>query len=210
MTYHNSDLLQDVHNYGASLSSREIFLHNFCGTEEVNPGVEYRMANTFIKNITMLSKKSNDDITIHMHSIGGEWSDGMAIFDAINICKSKVSIIVYGQAESMSSIILQAAHERIMTANSYFMLHYGSTSNSGEYSNVHNWMKFEENICEKMFDIYAGRCYRSSFFKEKYGGKKESINKVKSWLKRKLKDGDWYMDAENSVYFGFADRIISR
>ena len=42
----------------------------------------------------------------------------MAIFDAIKICRSHVTILVYGQAESMSSIILQAADKRIMMPNS--------------------------------------------------------------------------------------------
>jgi ATP-dependent protease ClpP protease subunit len=208
MSYNNPDILQDIHNYGTSLTSREIFLHNFYGSEESNPGVEYRMANTFLKNITILNNKSNENITIHMHSIGGEWSDGMVIFDSITMSKAKISIIVYGQAESMSSIILQAADERIMTTNSYFMPHYGSTSISGEYHNVHNWIKFEEHICNTMFDIYSKRCYKGHYFKEKYGGKKDSIPKVKSWLKRKLKDGDWYMNAEDCVYYGFADRLI--
>lgn len=208
MSYHNSDILQDIHNYGSCLSSREIFLHNSYSTDEANPGVEYRMASTFIKNITTLNKKSSDDITIHMHSIGGEWSDGMAIFDAIRMSKSKVSIIVYGQAESMSGIILQAADERVMTEHSYFMPHYGSSSVSGEYQNVHNWIKFEKHISNIMFNIYASRSYRGQFFKEKYGGKKESIPKVETWLKRKLKDGDWYMNARDCVYYGFADRII--
>lgn len=70
MSYNNPDILQDIHNYGTSLTSREIFLHNFYGSEESNPGVEYRMANTFLKNITVLNNKSSDNITIHMHSIG--------------------------------------------------------------------------------------------------------------------------------------------
>jgi ATP-dependent protease ClpP protease subunit len=208
MNYNNSDILQDIHNYGISFSSREIFLHNFYGSEESNPGVEYRMANTFIKNITTLNRKSSDDILVHMHSIGGEWSDGIAIFDAISMSKSKVSIIVYGQAESMSGVILQSADQRIMTKNSYFMLHYGSSGIGGEYNNVHNWMKFEEQICNTMFDIYSKRCYKGIFFKEKYGGRKESIPKVKNWLKRKLKDGDWYMSSEDCIYYGFADSII--
>ncbi len=48
-----------------------------------------------------------------MHSVGGSWNDGMAIFDAIQLSKSYVTIISYGQAESMSSVILQAADKRV-------------------------------------------------------------------------------------------------
>ena len=205
----NTDILYDMHNYGASLNSRQIFLHNsYMGEGDVNPGVEYRMANTFLKNINILDNKSHDSITVHMHSIGGEWSDGMAIFDAIAMCKSFVTIIVYGQAESMSSIILQAADERIMTPNSYFMPHYGSSDASGEYQNVQNWIKFEKHICNIMFDIYSRRCYKGKYFKEKYGISKDSIPKVNAWLKRKLKDGEWYMPAQDAVYYGFADKVL--
>lgn len=206
--YNNSDILQDMHNYGASLNSREIFLHNYYSSEEENPGVDYRMANVFLKNIKILDKKSNDEITIHMNSIGGEWSDGMAIFDAIAMCKSYVKIIVYGQAESMSSIILQSADERIMSRHSYFMPHYGTTDANGEYLNVQNWVRFEKNICNIMFDIYADSCYRGKYFKDKYGGTKDSIPKVNAWLKRKLKDGDWFLNAEDCVYYGFADKVL--
>ena len=85
-----------------------------------------------------------------MNSIGGEWSDGMAIYDAISLSKCYVTIIVYGQAESMSSIILQAADEKIITPNSYFMIHYGSSDASGDYLNVQNLAKYEQAICDKM------------------------------------------------------------
>ena len=55
-----------------------------------------------------------------MHSVGGNWNDGMAIFDAIELCQSYVTIIVYGQAESMSSIILQAADKESYDAKFLF------------------------------------------------------------------------------------------
>ena len=109
----DKDKLYDFHNYGCNLRTREIFLHNHFGNnDEENPGVEYKMSNTFIKNLRSLDQENNSDVLIHMQSVGGEWADGMAIFDAITMCRSKVNIIVYGQAESMSSIILQAADRR--------------------------------------------------------------------------------------------------
>ncbi|NDB28393.1 hypothetical protein EB151_02450, partial [archaeon] len=35
-----------------------------------------------------------------MHSVGGSWADGMAMYDAIKMCDSYVTIISYGQSES--------------------------------------------------------------------------------------------------------------
>ena len=203
----DKDKLYDFHNYGCNLRTREIFLHNHFGNnDEENPGVEYKMSNTFIKNLRSLDQENNNEILIHMQSVGGEWADGMAIFDAITMCRSKVNIIVYGQAESMSSIILQAADRRLMTPYSYFMCHYGSTDAGGHYLDVQNLVKYEKHICEIMMDIYAKRCVKGKYFKEQENDK----DKVKKFLYRKLKSGDWYMTPKDAVYYGFADGIITK
>ena len=202
------ELLKDFHEYGANISAREIFLHNHYHTEDnENPGVEYRMSNTFIKNLRGLDMKSDQAITIHMQSIGGEWSDGMAIFDAIQLSRSYVTMIIYGQASSMSSIILQAADYRYMTPNSHFMCHYGSTDINTDYLSAQNVADYERKTALTMFELYAKRCVDGLFFKDKFG-KKPSEKQVKNYLKRKLKSGDWYMNAEEAVYYGFADAIL--
>jgi len=204
------ELLKDFHDFGSNIASREIFLHNHFHTEDnQNPGVEYRMSNTFIKNLRALDIKSSQDITIHMQSIGGEWSDGMAIFDAISMCRSYVNIIVYGQAESMSSIILQAADYRYMTPNAYFMSHYGFTGINTDYLSSQNQADYERKIAITMFEIYAKRCVNGQFFKDKFG-KVPSEKQVQQYLMRKLKQGDWYLNAEETVYYGFADKVLNR
>lgn len=208
MNNNDKDLLYDLHNYGANIDTREIFLHNHYGSnDEDNPGVEYKMSNTFLKNIRALEIKSDKPIVIHMQSVGGEWSDGMVIYDAISMCRCHVTIIAYGQAESMSSIIFQSADKRLITPNTYFMSHYGSTAAGGGYLDVQNWVKYEKRICDIMIDIYAQSCVGGKYFKEKYGNSPD-IDKVKTYLFRKLKSGDWYISAEDAVHYGFADGII--
>lgn len=208
MNYGDKDLLYDLHNYGANLDTREIFLHNYYASDDTeNPGVEYRMSNNFLKNIRALDLKSDKPITIHMHSVGGEWSDGMAIYDAISMSRSYITIIAYGQAESMSSIIFQAGDRRLITPNTYFMSHYGSTAAGGGYLDVQNWVKYEKHICDVMIDIYAKSCVTGKYFVEKYG-KNPDVEKIKTFLYRKLKSGDWYIGADDAVYYGFADSII--
>lgn len=204
----DKDLLHDLHNYSANIQTREIFLHNsLMSDDNQNPGVEYKMATTFIKNIRVLDGRSSDPIKIHMQSIGGEWADGMAIYDAIMMCKSYVTIIAYGQAESMSSIILQAADERLITPNTYFMCHYGSTDISTDYLSAMNYAEYEKKTADIMFEIYSKRCINGEFFKDKFN-KKPTHNQVKQFLIRKLKSGDWYLNAEEAVYYGFADKVI--
>jgi ATP-dependent protease ClpP protease subunit len=103
----------------------------------------------------------------------------------------------------MSSIILQAADNRLLTPNSYFMAHYGSTSLSCDYLNAINWMDFEKRLSNKMLEIYAKRCLDGEFFE----GKDE--NQVKKYLSTKLKSGDWFLEPAEAVYYGFADGVVS-
>jgi ATP-dependent protease ClpP protease subunit len=142
-----------------------------------------------------------------MHSVGGEWNDGMAMYDAISLTKSYVTIIAYGQAESMSSIILQSADNRIMMPNAYFMSHFGTSEFSGNYLDIQNVAKFDAAICETMLDIYTSACVSGKYFKEHYNLVDE--DKVRNFLKRKLKNGDWYLNAHESVYYGLSDCVLA-
>lgn len=202
-----NDIIESIHGQSIDLKQREIYLHGYHGPFDDDPGVEYRMATTLIKNIRYLDSLKNEPILIHMHSIGGNWGDGMAIYDAIKLARSHVTIVVYGQAESMSSIILQAADNRIMMPNSYFMSHYGSSSSAGNFLDTQNWAKFESIILDTMLDIYVESCMKGKFFKEKYTDPTES--KVRTFIKKKLKDGDWYLNSNEAVYYGFADGVLS-
>jgi ATP-dependent protease ClpP protease subunit len=173
---------------------------------EEDPGVEYRMTASFYKNIRILDCINKEPIIIHMFSDGGEWDAGMAIFDAISLCQSYVTIIAYGQASSMSSIILQAADKRVMMPNSHFMAHYGSVSCGGDHLSAHNYAKVDKKNTETMIDIYTDGCVKGKYFKEHYTEVTEE--KVRNYLKRKLKDGDWYLDPNEAVYYGFADAVL--
>lgn len=203
----NAEMVDAIHNYGIDPKNRELYLHGYVVNTEEDPGIEYKMAATFYKNIRMLDTISNDPIIIHMHSLGGNWNDGMVIYDAIKLCKSHVTIIAYGQAESMSSIIFQAADKRVMMPNAYFMCHFGSSGYFGNYLDVQKAGVFHKKITEKMLDIYTESCINGKYFKEHYT--EPEYEKVKNYLKRKLKDGDWYLDANESVYYGFADMVLN-
>lgn len=201
------DTISDIHAYGVDVERREIYLHGYITNTDEDPGVEYRMATNFYKNVRMLDAISNDPILIHMHSVGGNWHDGMVIYDAIRLCRSHTTIVTYGQAESMSSIILQAADNRVMTPNSYFMCHFGSSGYSGNYLDVQKGAAFEKKMTETMLDIYADVCMAGKYFKEHYTD--PDFEKVKNYLKRKFKDGDWYLDANEAIYYGFADCVLN-
>ena len=72
-----------LHEYGINVDRREIFLHGYVDLTDEEPGVDYRMAQQFIKNIRCLELDSSKPILVHSITCGGEWTYGMAIFDAI-------------------------------------------------------------------------------------------------------------------------------
>ena len=200
------DITSEIHSYGIDIKNREIFLHGHVGNTDEDPGVEYRMAANFYKNIRILDSQSSKPILIHMYSDGGEWDAGMAIFDAIRVCKSFVTIIAYGAATSMSSIILQAADKRVMMPRAYFLLHYGTSGFTCDYLSSQKHAKAEKKNTETMIDIYANGCIKGKYFKESI--KNLTLEKIKTNIKRKLKDGDWILDANEAVYYGFADSVL--
>ena len=198
------DAIGEIHNYGIDVKDREIYLHSAKDGGDDDPGVDYRMAINFVKNVRYLDNLNNNEIRINMQSIGGSWQSGMTIYDAISACKSYITIVAYGQAESMSGVILQAADKRLMSPSTHFMAHFGSTDCNGEYLSSQNWAALDKANLEHMLNTFAAKCCKTGkFFKER----KYNLSKTKSYIKRKMKDGDWYLSSGEAVYYGFADGI---
>lgn len=203
-------VLADLHNHNVNLVTREIYLHSNHSKDDDGgePGVDYRQATTFIKNLQFLDQPPNKPILIHLHSTGGCWDNGMAMYNAIQFCESQVTILAYSQASSMSGIILQSAFpNRGMMPDCHFMLHYGyigfnATSSQAAREAVLN----NEKGCKRMLNIFASNAIHGEFFKNK---KSSTLKSVASYIDKKMKEKtDWYLDAEESVYYGFADFVV--
>ena len=195
-------LVHDVHEYSVNFDKREIFLHSWCSSEEES-GVDYKSAITLGKNLAILSSFSNSPITVHMQIVGGNWHDGMAIYNYIRSCINEVTIKGYGHVGSMSSIILQAADKRLISENCEFLVHFGSIGLEANSMAAKSMIDWNEKCNEKMLEIYASRCENSKGFKGK------DCTYRKNYIKKKIKDTqEWYMSSEEAVYYGLADGII--
>lgn len=201
-------LISDVHLNNLNHHTREIYLHSYfhCDEHTGEIGVDYRMATAFIKNLNVLSSQSVLPVIVHMHSIGGSWNDGMAVFDAIRFASNPISIVSYAQASSMTGVILQAADKRILSPNCEFMVHHGSASIDATSPAVKSYIEVNEKNCKRMLQIFSRRAIKSSkYFKDK----KFTEEKVYAFIDKKLKEKtDWYLDAEEAVFYGFADGIF--
>ena len=68
----------DVHSYGLDIDNRIIYLQEKEDDTD-SPGVDYRMVQTFVRNINILQSASDEPITIYMQTLGGCWHSGMGI-----------------------------------------------------------------------------------------------------------------------------------
>ena len=199
-----SQLLHDMHTFCVNPHTREIFLHSYVDSEtEEEPGVEYRTAITLEKNISLLNRLNDKPIIIHMHSPGGDWNDGMAIYDAIKCSKCHVTILAYAHASSMSSIILQAADLRLLLPNTEVLIHFGEISLNTTSIGAKSFMKVNQQNNSTMLEIYTSKCKDGQFFQ----------NKTKAQIKQFLhthmqRAQDWYLTSHEAVEYGFADYVI--
>lgn len=195
-----------LHSYGIDIKNREIYLHSHISDAEDESGVDYRTAVAFEKNLRYLNLLSLEPILVHMHLPGGEWQDCLGMYDAIKNSKAKVAILAYARAESSSSVLLQSADLRILMPNTNVLIHYGSFTLNDEHSKAAaSSVKWNEQECDKMVDIFTDRCMESKMAKEKNWKRMMAKKHIVSQLANKC---DWILTAEEAVNYGFADGVL--
>jgi ATP-dependent protease ClpP protease subunit len=172
--------------------------------EAVEPGVEYMMANRFIKNINYCMRRNpTTPILIHMKTCGGLWEEGIAIYNAIKACPNPVTILNYTHARSMSSLIFQAANKRVMMPDSCFMYHEGTWGFGGTVKQARTEYEQLIQTGERMLDIYVESMKRNG--KYKTWSRKRIRELLISYMDKKE---EVYLNDHAAVYYGLADEVF--
>lgn len=203
-----------IHDYDIDPEKREIYIQgreDYTAGEpeagEHEPGVDWMLSNRLIRNIRILQsltvpKGEDSSILIHMKTCGGDWHEGMAIYDAITACPCHVTILNYTHARSMSSLIFQAADYRVMMPHSLFMFHRGTAEFDGTATQFRTFGTQQEKTSEIMLGIYIDRMRDRE-------GQTWSRTRLKKWLEGQMDTKeDVFLDAETTVKYGFADIVF--
>ena len=168
------------------------------------PGVEYQMSARLIKNLRLLASiDSARPILIHMKTCGGDWTEGMAIYDALRATPNRIVIVNYTHARSMSSLIFQAADKRVMMPNSHFMFHDGELFVGGTYRGTITNVRWAEKERPTMFNIYVER------MKERGKFRRWSQENIREMLEEQMeKKEDVFLTAQEAMDWGLADEIF--
>lgn len=212
---YNGETLWAINEYGVDLEQGEIYLFGFegytigVGTLEdeqfSEPGVDFTMANRFIRGLRTLhlAMEPGETILVHLNTCGGCWQHGMAIYQAIKWCPNPVAVINYAEARSMSSIIPLAADRFVMMPDdSRYMIHRGTWGFDGtgtQADTEYHQLKRSES---RMLDIYAEAMKQGS--KRRWGTKRK-----REWLTAQMKEHEEvYWDPAETVDLGFAHAVF--
>lgn len=141
------------------------------------------------------------DIEIVFFSPGGSVTDGMALFDTIQLLRRAghhVTTTAIGMAASMGGILLQAGDVRRMTRESWVLIHQVQAGAAGSFGEIEDRVKWLERIQGRILDIFANRAAGS---KAKKKLKREDFEK--GWTRT-----DWWLSSDECLKHGIVDEVL--
>ena len=134
------------------------------------------------------------DITIVLNSPGGDVFDGLLLFDTVQALRNdgiKVTTVVRGLAASMGSILSQAGDKRVISRNSWLMIHEPSTIVWGKMGDIKREADMMVKMHKQLSAVLAERSHLTT-----------------ADIIRKSKDKDWWMPADEAHAHGFFDEVV--
>lgn len=147
------------------------------------------------------------DIEIVLNSPGGEVIEGMALFDYLQQLRAEghhITTVARGMAASMGGILLQAGDVRVMSQESYILIHEVAAWLTGKFGELQDEMEFIDMIQDRILNIFASRCRQAG----EAGTASQPLTKAQ--LKRRWSRRDWWLDADAALRHGLCDQIRGR
>lgn len=167
--------------------SRDIFIYGDIGA---NPWAEQSIeARDFIDALDEL--QGQEPITVHINSVGGSFSDGAAIYNALRRHPASIVTEVDGYAYSMASYIAMAGDDVRMAENGLMMIHAPWASATGNAEQLRE----QADILSKHATLLSTGYGRGGKVPEAY---------VAEWLSG---DKDYYFTASEAHAAGLVDRV---
>jgi ATP-dependent Clp protease, protease subunit len=130
-------------------------------------------------------------VTDHINSPGGDFFDGVAIYNLLREHPKAVTVKVMGLAASAASIIAMAGDEIHMGAGTSLMIHNAWGVVVGNANDMRESADTFATFDSAMLSIYAART----------GGDEKAI--------KKMMDAETIMSADDAVAKGFADSVVN-
>lgn len=159
----------------------------------VDGSIDDALAKDVIDKLLRLDTLNHDDIVIYINSNGGNVSSGLAIYDTMNMIKSKVSTVCIGKCFSMASVLLVngAKGKRYILPNAEVMIHEVSSISVGKVGEMQNNLDHSRDLNHKLFKILA-----------------EKSNRTYNQIKNEATGKDLWLSASKALQYGIIDKIL--
>ena len=192
MTYMNEKCTKDEDKKEGShpLAARLLESRSVVLSGEINQDLAQA---TISQMLCVLAHQSEEDIRVFVNSQGGHVDSGFAILDVMRFVKPRVITIALGWVASMGVPIFLGGEKgfRYAFPNTRFMVHQPSQGVLGQASDIEIEAKEILRIRERINNLLAFET----------GQPLERIEKDS--------DRNYWMNAEEAVKYGLADKIIT-
>lgn len=172
--------------YSRLLKERIVFLG-----EEVNE----HTSNLVVAQLLHLAYEDpNKDISLYINSPGGGIYDGLAIYDTMQFIKPNVATYGIGLQASMGAFLLSSGTKgkRYLLPHATTMIHQPRSGSRGVVTDMEITLKETVRLKERLSEIMADNT-----------GQK--IDKIRADMER-----DYWMNAEEAVAYGLADKVVKK
>jgi ATP-dependent Clp protease protease subunit len=147
-----------------------------------------------IEQLFFLSQIGKQDITLLINSDGGAISDGLALYDVMQLVPCDIRTICVGMAASMAAIILAGGTKgkRFVMKHGRIMIHQLSSGQRGKLDDLKNNLKEcerVEGICNEILSKATG----------------QPLKKIK-----KDQQKDYWMGADEAIKYGIVDKTVHK
>lgn len=156
--------------------------------------IDDEMASSVISQLIFLDSCERKDISLYINSPGGSVSAGLAIADVMQTLRNDVSTICIGRSASMGAVLLSCGTKgkRLILPHAQVMIHQPSGGMDGQTTDLLIAAHHIEQLREELNLMLSDNCSRT-------------LDEI-----RTLTERDHWMNAEEAVSFGIADRIITK
>lgn len=160
----------------------------------LNKAIDTEVAEEITEQLLKLdATKSKKDIIFYINSPGGKVSDGIAIYDAMQMVKSDVVTICLGRCASMAAVLLSGGTKgkRYITPNSEVMIHEVSSFSMGKIGEIKVDFEHANTLNERIIKILADNTGKS-------------IEQIRQDIQLK----DKWLCAEDGIKYGLVDKLL--
>lgn len=167
-------------------SNPTISIFDYIGEDGEGGGVSVARVAAALRSI------GDRPLTVEINSPGGNYFDGVAIYNLLRRHSAEVSVQVLGVAASAASVIAMAGDTIAIAHNAEIMIHQGRGLFYGTADEMKAATAVLQRIDQAMADTYAARTKRTNA-------------EIAGWMR-----AETWMRGDQAVERGFADSVLER